>query len=80
MLVARMANPGGYDPLATGLKVRRLSIRLYARGPQTPTFASVDHLSFPVLVVAAGTAPATARLSGAPVASPFATIGASSVN
>jgi hypothetical protein len=28
-----MANPGGYDPLAGGLKVRCLSIRLYARGP-----------------------------------------------
>ena len=32
-LVVYLANPGGYDPLATGLKGRCLSIRLYARGP-----------------------------------------------
>ena len=28
-----MANPGGFEPLADGLKGRCLSIRLYARGP-----------------------------------------------
>jgi len=30
---AGMANPGGYDPRATGLRVQCLSIRLYAQGP-----------------------------------------------
>src|SRR6202035_295297 len=44
----RMANPGGYDPRATGLRVQCLSIRLYAQGPGEiaiwPAFAALRAL------------------------------------
>ena len=33
-----VANPGGYDPLADGLKGRCLTTLLYARGPFDPVY------------------------------------------
>jgi hypothetical protein len=37
-----MEDPGGFEPLAAGLKGQSLSIRVYARGPETP-FAIMGH-------------------------------------
>ena len=67
---SRMANPGGLEPPAAGLKVPCPADPGFTRGVRSDPAFERCHRFAPCLVHAGGTAPPVRRLSAAAVASP----------